>query len=190
MEMASAKKIIGFDLDGVIIDHTYNKVVLAKDLGIELKIEHTPSDIMKRKLLPEVWKKIQRNLYDDPRVAFSAPLVHGVTEGLDYFKKNKITYYLISRRKFPGMAVKLLKVHGLWSRYFSRDNVFFVKEKTDKNIKAKELNVMAYIDDQPSVLKELVSVKHRFLLDPLRAYKPSSDYKIVRSWQEFITHLS
>ena len=42
---------IGFDFDGVIIDHTKNKIKKAKELGYTIRAEEIPSEKLK-KLIP------------------------------------------------------------------------------------------------------------------------------------------
>ncbi|MBI5421403.1 MAG: hypothetical protein HZA35_03815 [Parcubacteria group bacterium] len=44
-------KQFGFDMDGVIIDHTEMKMRLAKDFGFDLKPEETPADVL-RTIMP------------------------------------------------------------------------------------------------------------------------------------------
>jgi len=46
-----------------------------------------------------------------------------------------------------------------------------------------------YIDDQPSVLAELASVRRRFLMDPYDAYSDDASYRRVASWREFLNAL-
>lgn len=178
-------KIIGFDLDGVIVDHTRNKLRVAKDLGVLLDISETPTDILNSKLGYEVTKRIDKIIYDEPRIALTPPLFRGAKTAINHISK-LWPCFLISRRTLNDYAIGLLTKRGLWPKYFNEKNAFFVQTKEDKNAKAKELGINVYIDDQPSVLEKLVDVRHRFLYDPLNVYSENSSYKKVLSWQEFL----
>ena len=185
--MKKNAKIVGFDLDDVILNHIENKLSFAKRLGIPLRPEETASDLISGHLSADVHRDLQRFLYNDPIAAFSPPLYEGVAEGLEFLKKSRTPYFLISRRHNPNFSEEVLRKKDLWPRFFQKENTFFVKEKKDKDIKAVELGVSIYIDDQPSVLAELVSVPHKFLFDLLRAHTESEGYTKVRSWREFLT---
>lgn len=183
--MPLSAHIIGLDFDGVIIDHTASKIKAGAALGISLAAHDTPSDILKQKLDPETLKKLQHIIYDDPAYALSAPFVKGALEGLTALAASRKPYYLISRQQDPSIAVESIKAHGLWGNYFTERNIFFVKESVGKEERAAALGIDVYLDDQPSVLREL-SVAHKFLLDPLRAYPKSPSYRTVASWPEFL----
>ena len=177
------KKIIGFDMDGVIIDHVANKISVAKQFGFKVKKKDTPSDTM-RTLLPETaWDKIQMVLFDRAEVALTPPLMPGVENVLKNLVEKEIPYFLISRRKKSPMAIRLLKVRGLWPKYFNKKNAFFVKSREEKNEKSAELKVTHYFDDQISVLDKLSSVKNRFLFDNVEAFK-NPPYRRIKSWKE------
>lgn len=180
------KKVIGFDMDGVIIDHIPNKVKLAKDLGFDITARQTPSEILRNIMPTPEYKELQHILYYHPEFGLSAPLMAGVKSVLTKIKQEKIPYFLISRRKNrenPSMAVRLLKKHGLWPEYFNETNTHFVTEIEDKETKAKELGITHYIDDERKVLGALVSVKNKFLFDSLGAF-PNSEYPRLTSWED------
>lgn len=181
-------KIIGFDLDGVIIDHTQNKLLVAKKLGVLLDILETPSDILKEKVKSDIEKRIEKIIYDEPSVALTPPLFPGAKAAIRKVSQSW-PYFLISRRTFNGCVIKLLTKRGLWPKYFNEKNAFFVQTKEDKNLKAKELGINIYIDDQPSVLEKLVDVRHRLLHDPLSVYPDSGNYKKVLSWKDFLENI-
>ena len=186
MKHAVDKKIIGFDMDGVIIDHVPNKVKLAAELGFNITKEQTPSEILRTIMPTPQYRELQGILYDHPQIGLSAPMMPGVKEVLAKIKSKKIPYFLISRRKNrenPSMGVKLLVKHGLWPEYFNEKNTYFVKEVEEKEHKAKELGITHYIDDERKVLTALVSVKNRFLFDRLGAF-PNSEYTRLTSWKE------
>ncbi len=185
------KKIIGLDLDGVILNHTETKVMLAKKLGINVSLADTASDFYRKKIGSENFEKIRGLLYDDPEIGLRAPLMEGAREGLEYLKKSRIPYFLISRRNPPEVGIKLLQNHNLWKSFFDEANTFFVEEKIDKNIKAVQLGINIFVDDEPSVLVVLANVKEKFLMDITESYvnMPDAYYKRVSSWREFMAFI-
>lgn len=170
-------------MDGVVIDHALNKISVTKKFGFNIKKKDTPSDTM-RDIIPELtWDKIQLILFDKASVALTPPLMPGVKNILKNLQQKEVPYFLISRRKKAPMAVRLLKVRGLWPKYFNDKNSFFVKTKEDKDDKSRELGITHYFDDQASVLEKLISVKNKFLFDNLNVFK-NSPYQRVKSWKE------
>ena len=95
----SQHKIIGFDMDGVIIDHTDLKILLAKDRGFQINRTEAQSDVVEKIIPFEKWREIQMALYDDRRFALSQPLMSGIQLILGVLKKKGIPYFMISRRK-------------------------------------------------------------------------------------------
>ncbi|MDO8516023.1 MAG: hypothetical protein Q7S28_02110 [bacterium] len=183
--------LIGLDLDGVIIDHTANKIALAKKLGVTLSPSEAASDVI-GSYIGEAGKKLmQHTLYDDPAIALTPGLIAGAKEGLDILRARGLEYVLISRRKSAELPIALLRWHELWPRYFDERNAFFVDGTAGKHAKASALGVGVYLDDQASVLNELTSVRNKFLFDPFRAYNNfDGDYKKVYTWLEFIELIS
>ena len=190
MKRSVDKKIIGFDMDGVIIDHSARKVKLAKNFGFKIKKNQTPSEIIKKLIAPlPVYRDFQHALYDKPATALLSPLMRGVEPTLKKLKKSQIPFFLISRRKEKETAQALLVKHGLWPKYFNEGNTFFVPEPEDKDKKAKELGVTHYFDDEQKVLDALSSVKHKFLFDPIGVFKnppTPKKYRRIRSWKDVI----
>lgn len=169
-------KIIGFDLDGVIIDHTALKLRLAAERGFGLKPEQTPSDIIKCVIPPPILDELKKALYHNPKIAYTSPLMAGAKNNLAKIKGRKIPYFLISRRKDAKVAVNLLKRRGLWPEYFNKNNSFFVLKPEDKNIKALELGITHYIDDEITVLEQLTDIKNKFLFDRFNVFKDAEHY--------------
>ena len=185
-KMGKANKIIGLDLDGVIIDHTENKLRVARDFGYVVSEKETASGIFEQKIPKEVREKIREIIYDDPVVSLTPPFMLGAEEGLRFIKETGFPYYLISRRDPKDSAMILLVKRGLWPFYFDETNTFFVSTKEEKNAKAKELEISIYIDDEPGVIEKLVSVPARFLFDNHRVYEEKEGYKKIHTWQEFL----
>lgn len=184
-----SKKIIGFDLDGVIIDHTGHKIKLAAERGFILTPEKTGSDIIRNFIPAKQVQEIQYHLYDHPVSAFESPLMNGAKFGLRAIKKSGVSYYLISRRKNTAMAVKVLERHRLWPKYFNSDNAFFVQTKEDKNKKSATCGVTHYIDDEISVLEKLTFVKNKFLFNQFNILTADNNFIKISSWSELINLL-
>lgn len=191
MKRKIAKTIIGFDLDGVILDHSLNKIELSRQMGFNIALADTPSDIMETKIEPAAYSAIKAKLYDDTRLARRVLLVKGAKEGLHYIKSTGIPFVLITRRRASECALISLKLHGLWPDYFDSTNTFFVSEKKDKDLKAKAIGVTHFVDDEPSVIAELISVPQRFLFDPHQVYANlNGDFYKVQSWEELLSKLT
>lgn len=187
MKRQADKLVIGLDLDGVILDHTHAKIMLAKKLGFSLKPEETPSDIIKNVLSLDAMQAIQHFLYDDPVIALGARMFRGASAGLSQLKKADVPFFLISRRKNSELAIALLKKRGLWPLYFNAQNTSFVTEKVEKNKEAKKFGITLYIDDQPSVLEKVTDVPMRILMDHFGVFNEyDRKYKRVASWKEFL----
>src|SRR3989338_394355 len=185
----TAKLIVGFDMDGVILDNSDSKIKIARTLGFDIKLQHTPSEII-RTILPQViLEKLQSMLYDDHRIALRTPLMRGIRKILAELDKRKIPIFLISRRKIPDVAIKILKKHLLWPRYFLEKNSYFVIHPEDKNARAAKLCITHYIDDELKVINALVSVPNRFLFDQFSIFKEAEHYIKIKSWLEFKSHL-
>ena len=177
------KKIFGFDMDGVILDHTEIKLLLAMKFNLSIKKEETPSDIIKRLMPSPVYSKFQIDLNDNPEFRYLCTPMPGAKQVLGKLIRHKVPYFLVSRRKKPLLAIKILKHHGLWPKYFNKTNAFFVLTPEDKNEKSKELDITHYFDDQQTILNKLVSVENKFLFDSLGVFK-NCGYARVKSWKE------
>lgn len=182
-------KIIGFDLDGVILDHTYNKIRLAKSFGFKLSPKDTHSEIIKNIIPKLTWDKMQVILYDDPKISLQSRLMRGVMPVLAKVK-NRFPYFLISRRRSAGSAIRIMKQKGLWPKFFNEGNTFFVLKRTDKNKIAKKLGVTHYIDDQVSVLKELADIKNKALFDNLNLFPELTKFRRINSWEELLDFIN
>lgn len=179
---------LGLDLDGVIIDHTDNKIAIAKKFGFSLSKEETSANAMKSIIPTPVRREIQQLLYDDKRWFLKAPLVPGTIEALREIKERGIPFFLISRRKIPAKATELLEFLGLWPDFFNSKNANFVIEPEEKEIRAKEIGISHYVDDETDILNVMVTPSKKFLFDYLGAQRESV-YPIIRSWKELLEKL-
>lgn len=183
--MALSKKIIGFDLDGVILDHTANKIRLAKKFGLELTPKQTTPGIIKSIMPESDLHELQLTLYEDPVISFRSPVMKGVRKILSRVK-NRYPYFLVSRRRKPEQAIKILRIKRLWPKFFNEKNSFFVLEPTDKNKMGKKLGITHFIDDEPYILEKLNDIKNKILFDPHNSYPDITNFIKIKSWEEFM----
>ncbi len=189
MSFIKFEKILGLDLDGVIIDHTAPKLAFAKSRGFQISPSQTHSDIIKNIIPPALKNEMMHYLYDDEATIGLAGLIPGALEGLKRTKQSGIKYFLISRRKNPAVAVKHLEFHGLWSQYFNSENVAFVLTPEDKNTKAAEWGITHYVDDQLHVLEKMHSVPNRFHFDNYNLFDGAPFCRKVTSWEELYENI-
>ena len=184
------KILIGFDLDGVIIDHSKVKILLAKKLGFKVSKKQIPADIMIKLLPDSVYQILKYGLYDDPKTALKAELMSGFKRFLNVLIKKNIPFLAISRRKRNfEIPVQLLKKYNLWgSDLFHSRNVYFVSGPNDKNNLGIKLGVTHFIDDEPQVLEGLTAIKNKYLFDPYKSFK-KSPYVKVTSWKELASKI-
>lgn len=176
--------VVGFDLDGVIIDHTQNKMRIAARYGITLSPEGTHSERMGEIVPADIYREIQKQMYDDTDEALSAPLMEGAFAGLASLREHEVPYFLISRRKTPINALHLIERRGLWGEYFTPENTFFVEHMEDKDPVAARLGVTHFIDDERRVLRLMPSVPHRILFDVRDLFPDDNEITRVGSWSE------
>lgn len=179
-------KAIGFDMDGVIFDHSELKRDILKTMGYEVSLEETASLIVEKKLGEEKYREMQYLLYDDPKVALRPKLMPRVKEVLERARQQGVPFYLISKRHHSEIPQLLLKKYDLWPNYFNEKNVNFVKKKEDKNDVAVKYGVSHYIDDKIDYLDVVTAVPNRYLFDPFGVFVGQHSYTHIGSWPEFI----
>ena len=181
---------IGFDLDGVLIDHAQVKVDLAAQAGVLVPIERTAAAFLKTHFSDvEDYRALQKRLYDDPVISLRSPVMEGARATLAAVRNAGMRYTLVSRRADDDGAMRLLEHHLLRPRYFDDDNTYFVREKADKNHIARKVGITHYIDDDVSVLEHLLDVPNRYLMDPYGQYASTGEYTVVRSHRQFLEAL-
>ncbi len=186
--------VIGFDLDGVIFDHTQNKIRIASRYGYELTPEDTHAEVMGALFPPEIYREIKSQLYDEADGNLAAPLMSGAFAGLATLKEKGIPYFLVSLQKNPMHAMHLIELHGLWGEYFTPENTYFVKNAEEKHQAAKALNVSHFIDDEPNILEVMTTIDNRVLFDTRDLFSEKTEYQRVKDWGELgkvlgITHV-
>ncbi|MDO8504578.1 MAG: hypothetical protein Q7S36_01870 [Candidatus Liptonbacteria bacterium] len=181
-------KVIGLDLDGVIIDHSELKVKLAKKHGVDITLKETPSEIMWTFFPEETWREIQTGLYGGSELSMKAPLMPGALTGIEVIKAGGNPYFLVTRRRNMDIIVEVLRTGNLWPKFFNEKNVFAAQNLEDKEIISKKLGITAYADDERRVLKSLLSVPDKILFDPFGVFD-DSEFVNVGSWVELTKRL-
>lgn len=175
--------VVGFDMDGVIIDHTGNKIALAESFAVRLRPEETHSERLPAKFAHNEYIAFQNELYGNSPFALSAPLMEGARDVLSLLKKNAISFVLISRRRIPEHAIALLQARGLWGDIFSEQNAFFVQSPSEKNIVGIREGVTHFFDDERKVLSAMKDIRERYLMDTFHQFNDETELPRVHDWE-------
>jgi uncharacterized HAD superfamily protein len=179
-----AKPILGFDLDGVIIDHTKNLIRLCHEFGFNIEPWQTVGYRLRKIIGEENYLKIRQILYGIA-TKNSTPMV-GVTDCLSRLKINGYQLYIISARHRENQPIAQQWLNRYLAKIFNKQEIFFVEEESKKNRVCQKLKVDVYLDDKVDVLKNL-NVLKLYLFD---RYNIRNDFDLgniqpVSSWQEF-----
>ena len=180
------EQVVGVDLDGVIIDHTQNKIRFAKRYGIDLTPERTHAEFMEWYVDPERYKEIKGQIYEHSPEALEAPLMEGAFDALARMKERGVTVYLISLQKNPMHALHLIEERGLWGKYFTPENTYFAGDKEEKHHIALSLGVTHFVDDEPNVLDIMEHIPKRILFDNRSLFGRETDFLRARNWNDVL----
>jgi hypothetical protein len=175
--------VVGFDMDGVIIDHAANKIALAKRYGMSLVFADTHSERLQLLMPRDSYKDFQNELYGTTDFALSAQAMEGAEATLRLLQDRGISFKLISRRRNPEHAIALLTRRGLWGTYFTDKNAFFVATPGEKNVIAVREGVTHFVDDERNVLAAMQDVRTRFLFDTFRQFEDEKEFERVFDWE-------
>lgn len=181
------KLAIGFDLDGVIIDHTSNKLAAARELGYALSARDTASGVLKSKMRQADYRALQRRIYGPASI--DAAVMEGARKTIAELAGSH-DLYIISRRNAADGGDALGQAwlqKNEFLRSIPKANVFFVPHDIvgAKNAVAERLGIAVYMDDQQKILDELSSVPHRLLFDPHDTESVDAPFRKIKTWQEF-----
>lgn len=171
---------IGFDLDGVIVDHTENKIKMAKELGFDLTPPQTPHDILKPLVSKDAYNKIQKYIYAEASLS-ALPIEHALTTIEELSRTHSL--FIISRRMSAELAWEWLRKKNV-TDFIPEKNIFFVEYniRYAKNAVAKKVGIDLFVDDEAKILRELPAVDTRIHFDQYGT-APSEFYQI-KKWQE------
>lgn len=182
------RHVVGFDMDGVIIDHTVNKIELAKRYGVALHCTDTHSERLSPHFPHGSYKDFQHELYGASDLALSAEVMAGAEATLRLLTERGISFVLISRRRNPEHAIALLSRRELWGTYFTEKNAFFVGTPEEKNVVAVREGVTHFVDDERKVLAVMPDVRMRLLFDSFRQFEDEKEFTRVFDW-EMLQHI-
>ncbi|MBI2624821.1 MAG: AAA family ATPase [Candidatus Nealsonbacteria bacterium] len=175
---------IGLDLDGVIIDHSENKMMLAKKLGFSVKKEDVGSEKLKTLIPKEQYKALKKELYG--KISLKAGPMPFSLESISGLKCWDTDLYIISKRKESKLALDWLKIHNIFS-LIPENRVYFVKEEKEKAVLAKKLGIDIFLDDKSIVLSSMASiVPHLALFGCRKGKNHSGKWVCLKSWKEFL----
>ena len=186
MSTKNHKLKVGLDFDGVIVDHTKNKILVAQRYGFSI----APYQIVGRrlkKLVPEtVYRQIQNDVYG--QLTLAAPIMKDANQVIKCLS-NTIELFLVSRRQSPlfRLMAKKWLINNL-PKIFSVKNTIFVDTNRDKSAVCRQRGINVFLDDHSSVLERLDSVPHRYWFDQ---YDSSDELDCqgliaVKSWKDFL----
>ena len=137
------KKRIGFDIDGVLLDHKKARTMLARKMGYLDVTEKMSAEEVRALVSPKNHKKIQGLEYG--KLTLKAPAMKGAKT---VFQKaiKKFDVYVVSARHSGSnraYALKMLK------KYFDipKEKVHFVVHNFQKGYVAKRLGLKVFVDD-------------------------------------------
>lgn len=177
------KLFIGFDFDGVIIDHTLAKIKKAKELGYFIDSSETSSERFKD-IIP--WRHrvlIQSYIYG--KATLEASPVAGAIATIKELS-GRYNLVIISRRMIYSriFAMKWLKKHNVL-KYIPRQSIFFSLTDRAKNTIAKKVGASVFIDDKTEVLDAMSDVPHKILFDPYCVNCDQNNrWRKIKKWQE------
>ena len=194
---------LGLDFDNTIVNYgnLFGNLAFSKKLITSkiLKDKESVKNFMILKGKEEDWTKLQGEVYGKeilkakPYAFFKKSL-----SGIDSDKVNKLiishkTLYPIKGKKYNlhNTATKWLIKNNIYNKYkyFQKENIFFEETFKKKINRIKKMQCDIYVDDLKSVLMELPKSINKILFDPYFIETKSTNYKIIRSWNELKSHL-
>ena len=152
---------IGIDLDGVLIDHTANKLLVAERLGYALEPWQVNSNLQRSLMSHEHVTAMQEEVYQG--MTLSAPPIPGA---LEHLRELEGELYIVSARrlKVVRFAQQWLMRYGVFD-IIPAERIFFCESKHDKRAICDRLGITAFVDDQLDVLQLLSPRMKRILYD-------------------------
>ncbi len=166
--MGNSKIVIGFDIDGTLVDHADAKIAFAALHGITLLPEETPSDIMKSRFPKELVRDMQRYIYESVEGGTKQPLMPGAKEALTTLREREIPFFFISRRRGDESkknALTILERNGILDRYIGKEKIIFLPTIEEKAAAAHERGITHFLDDEVKALEAMTLVSHRIFFD-------------------------
>jgi uncharacterized HAD superfamily protein len=188
MSNKKRKLKVGFDFDGVVVDHTKNKILIAKKHGFDISITQAAGHRLKKMVPDNIYVKIQESIYG-PLTLSAVPMLE-VKESMAELSKIA-ELFLVSRRSSDHRRFAVDWLNKNLPGIFSPGQIFFVDQDQHKNDLCETLNIAIFIDDKISTLQHMQSLPHRYWFDQ---YDSSGELNyqgliVVKSWKEFLTEI-
>ena len=178
---------IGCDLDGVIIDHSYNQALMLAERGFIIPRRDITKQKLKELLTPEQYDMFKRELYDIR--AHIAPQISGAFDALSRIASSGHNIRIISRRNISGaQALQWLDAHGFTS-LIPIERIHFVRTYEEKEQICRKYDIELHIDDSPEVFDCLSTPAHRILFDPFGHHHFYPRVTLMRSWKQALSYL-
>ena len=179
---------IGCDLDGVIIDHSYNQALMLAERGFIILRKDISKQKLKELLTAEEYHIFQQELYDTRGQSGSE--IQGALDSLRILTKQGHTIRIISRRYENSMqALQWIKTHGILS-FIPQSHIHFVQTDQQKEDICHKHAIAAHIDDSPEVFDALRTPRLRILFDPFAHHYYNNNVTITRSWNDIFISLT
>lgn len=152
---------IGIDLDGVLIDHTANKIAAAARLGYTLEPWQTNTNVIREVMAPHDHALLHDEVY--LKMTCEAPAIPGALEHLATLDGE---LYIVSARKLKAVryAQQWLMTNGVFD-IVPAERMFFCESRKDKRAICDRLGITAFVDDHLDVLQSLSPRMKRVLFD-------------------------
>lgn len=175
---------IGCDLDGVIIDHSYNQALMLAQRGFIVPRQDISKQKLKTILTPEEYTVFKQELYDTR--GQSGKEIHGALDALRTLTAQGNTIRIISRRdKSSAQALQWIETHGVFS-FIPQSHIHFVQTYKQKEDLCRTHAIAAHIDDSPEVFAVLRTPRLRILFDPFAHYHYDNNVITARSWDDIL----
>ncbi|GEM_PF-4587463 len=176
---------IGCDLDGVIIDHSYNEALMLAECGIMIPRADITKQWLKEFFTPEQYELFKQELYDFRSSA--AQEIEGALRSLHALTYAGHTIRIISRRiQSNDQALQWLDVHG-YLAFIPREQIYFVHTYEDKETICRQQEINVHIDDSPEVFDALRTPRLRILFDPFSQHQNQQNIFPARSWTDVLS---
>lgn len=179
---------IGCDLDGVIIDHSYNQALMLAERRFIIPRTELSKQKLKKLLTPEEYINFKKELYDVR--SLSAQEITGAVSTLREIASLGHKIRIISCRDISSAhALQWLDAHSIFS-VIPPSRIHFVQTYAQKEDICRQYNVQTHIDDSPEVFEFLRTPRHRVLFDQFGHHQTNNQKHIpVRSWQDILDSL-
>lgn len=178
---------IGCDLDGVIIDHSYNQALMLAERGFIIPRQDISKQKLKNLLTPQEYDIFKQELYDIR--GQSGKEIEGALGALRTMTTQGHTIRIISRRdKSSAQALQWIETHGILS-FIPQSHIHFVQTNRQKEDVCREHAIATHIDDSPEVFDALDTPHLRILFDPFAHHHYDHNTITARSWDDILLYL-